>query len=227
MDGGDHEGERLVVAEMMHDWWCKQRVAGRLDTTPCLHHQFMQKSKSVCTDEENPSAECTQLVDEHEKNMAARENGERDREQAREMHDAWCGMPENAAHDFCKGWFEFKSNGDVDGDVEDVQAAEAMHDWWCKQKLGRGTTPCLHHQFIQKRKVVCGDSSEESPSAACMQLVEEHEKQIEARGQGTGEEEASRMHDAWCALPANVASDFCKGWEEWKARQESGQDREL
>ena len=112
---GQHEGERLVTAESMHEWWCaEQTVVGRLETTPCLQHRFVQAHKAACgdarTDEE--SAECKRMDDEHERYMAQREDGERDDAQSREMHDSWCAMPDNVGTDFCNGWEEWKAKQD-------------------------------------------------------------------------------------------------------------------
>ena len=72
---------------------------------------------------------------------------------------------------------------------------------------------------------MCSEAGRQS-SDECKQLEREHERFMQSREEAEGEQgrvQLAAMHDAYCALPENVPTDFCKGWQEWRASQ----DREL
>ena len=109
--GGLHKGARLEEAKRMHDWWCTPE---RATTTPCFRHEHLQKMAVVCgTDNEHKDkTECKELKSGHAKAMEERRQADSllpDQERY-DMHDSWCGKLENAAGDFCQGWFEHKAS---------------------------------------------------------------------------------------------------------------------
>mmetsp|Transcript_45951 Transcript_45951/g.98008 ORF Transcript_45951/g.98008 Transcript_45951/m.98008 type:complete len:154 (-) Transcript_45951:95-556(-) len=142
-------------------------------------------------------------------------------------------MPGNAGTGFCTGWGQWKADQELRGaggsgvgddgnaeenshpGVESLATAEAMHDWWCSQQPGRSETmPCRQHHFVQQHKFVCGEGGR---SAECIELEREHESYMQGRQNRVRDQEHDReMHDAWCAMPGNAGTGFCRGWGHWK-----------